>query len=176
MSKAFDKLSALNKWLEDQGVDGEVDFGPPIKAAAIAKAEKGLGVRLPPSYVDFVTTHGTFTISGNLTGCGEGNDSELFEPERIVKETKNYRKEFKDDASDDQKIANDGLFFASDPNDERYFVFVISSAEANGEMKARYYDYQDPANTDGWFEGNCTFDDVIDQLIETVKDNSQQDE
>lgn len=65
-----------------------------------------------------------------------------------------------------------GLVFCADPRGEYFHLFVLSGAGADGEMKTRAYDYQDPANTDPWFEGDGSFGSVAEQLCEKVRDNA----
>ncbi len=167
LARAIDEL---NNWLEQQEVEPRVAFGKPVSAADVAKAEAKLGVNLPPSYVDFVTKHGPFHISGALTGRGEGNDTRLLKPADACKETLRHRKEMEQHEDEEsQRILDDCIIFCADPGDEFFHLFVISSADARGEMPTRPWDYQDPGNNDPWHEGDGTFASVIEQLIETVR-------
>jgi hypothetical protein len=127
----------------------------------------------PPSYVDFVTRHGTFSISGAITGRRAGNDAALFSPADVVKQTERHREEL---ATTTQQILNDGILFCGDPCAEYFHLFVISGADANGEMKTRGYDYQDPANTDPWFEGDGTFLSVVEAIAKNVRERALDDE
>lgn len=167
---AKQRLDALNGWLEDNGLDARVEFSAPIAAADIDAAEQELGCRLPPSYRRFVGEHGTFVVSGALTGRGDGNDTCLFPPAALVSVTKHLRAELEASSDEDSAaILVDGIAFCDDPADEFFHLFVVSGAAADGEMKTRGYDYQDPANTDPWFEGDGTFDTVVDGIIATVR-------
>lgn len=130
---------------------------------------------MPRSHVDFVMTHGAFCIDGDLTGRGSGNDTELFSPHRILEQTTRYREMLaKSKDTDSQEILNDGLLFCGDPCNEYFHLFVVSSAnEVTGEMATRGYDYQDPGNSDPWHEGDGTFDSVVEEIAQTVRDNAQ---
>lgn len=168
------KLDELNAWLEEQGVEDRVTFSDPVSSSEVADAEKALGFKLPPSYVDFITQYGLFSISGNLTGRGSGNDTELFSPTEAIEETNHYREELAEfaEGSEDAKIINDALIFCADPLDEFFHLFVISSANTDGEMPTRSYNYQDPACSDDWYEGDGSFESTIDEIIETVRENA----
>jgi hypothetical protein len=154
-------------------VKARVKWRAKVTTAELKEAERALGVALPPSYREFVRGAGTFVSSGALTGRGGGNDTVLFTPAEIVKQTKRYRKELSASSDEDGKqILNDGIVFCADPRDEYFHLFVISGARKNGEMKTRAYDYQDPATTDPWHEGDGTFASVIDGIITRVRDQA----
>lgn len=166
-------LEALDVWLEKCGLDQRVVYSKPIAASAVSAAEKKLGMKLPSSYVDFVTKHGTFEISGELTGRGFGNDTALLAPAEAVKETLRYRKELaKAGDADGREILDDGLLFCADPRDEAFFLFVLSSAKG-GDMRTRLYDYQNPGLNDPHHDGDGTFDSVVDEIAMQVLANTE---
>lgn len=162
-------LDKLNEWLQENGETHTITFSRPISHPEIAEAEKIIGVRFPPSYTNFVTQHGTFVIPGVLTDHGFGNDSVLFSPSQVVEETQRYRKEFtQSEDEESEEIFQDGLVFCADPQNEFFHLFVLSSADETGEMSTRSFDYQDLGNNDPWYEGDDTFDSVIESLIDSV--------
>lgn len=171
------ELDALNDWLEENEVEPRVVFGKPVTAAQVAQAEAALGAKLPPSYVDFVTTRGPLHLSGALTGRGRGNDTRLLTPADVVKETQCYRKEVRLlDDEESRAIVDDGLIFCVDPDGEYFHLFVISSADGRGEMPTRPWDYQDTGNNEPWHEGKDTFASVIESIIATVRKHALEED
>lgn len=167
-------LDELNAWLAEHEIEARVVFTRPVSRTAIAGAERSLGRRFPPAYVEFVTRNGTFTISGSLTGRGEGNDTVLLDPEGAARATAEYRKRLaKSRDTTSQAILADGLLFCADPRGEFFHLFVLSSANAQGEMKTRSYDYQDPGNNDGHRPGGGpgagSFASVIADIAAVVR-------
>lgn len=149
---------------------GGATFSKPVAREELEKAAKRLGVAFPPSYAELVTTYGAFTLSGELTGRGRGNDTSLFPPARAAKETLAYRAKMAKARDEDAKeILNDGILFCGDPKDEAFHLFVVSTRTSRGEMKTRHYDYQDPGNNDPWFEGDGTFASVVTGLLQRVR-------
>ncbi|MGE0550497.1 MAG: SMI1/KNR4 family protein [Kofleriaceae bacterium] len=170
IKRAFDDLNA---WLSASRVAHAVVFSAPIAHAELDAAARRLGVTFPPSYARFVTEHGTFTISGAITGRGEGNDTALLSPRDAVTQTDKYRRWVAEsDDADSIQILQDAIVFCEDPEDEYVHLFVISSADAAGEMNAREYNYQDPATSDPWFEGDGSFATTMSFIIETVRSNA----
>ena len=172
-NKSKGKLDKLSSWLTKNKIEQLIRFSAPISEAEIKKAESVLKEKLPPSYKEFVATCGAFVIPGELTGNGYMNDSALYAPNEIAEQTLKYRKliaKSKDENS--KKILNDGLLFCSHPRNERFFLFVLSGTNKKGEIRSRFYDYQDPANNDPWFEGDGNFDSTIDELVKTVRKNA----
>lgn len=164
-------LDDLNEWLTELDAEERIEFTPvPNAAAELAAAAAYAGRPLPPAYADFVEHHGVFFVSGDLTGRGGGNDTRLLSPAEAVEGTRRYREEaaqFEDEVS--QEILEDGLLFCADPADEYFHLFVLSSADADGEMGVRAYDYQDPANNDEWHEGDTDFLGTITELVGRIR-------
>lgn len=166
-------LDKTNAWISKNDLEYTITFSAVASAADVAGAEAKLGVALPRSYAEFVTTFGNFQISGALTGRGDGNDTALLSPAEVVATTLRLRKEFaKSKDVESKKIVEDGIIFAVDPTGEFYHLFVVSSADKTGDMKTRGYDYQDPANTDPWTEGDGTFAEVVEGFVTQVRDNA----
>jgi hypothetical protein len=162
-------LRELNEWLAAKGHAGRVVFSEAVPGAEVEKAQEVLGVRLPRSYVEFVMSHGVFTIDGDLTGRGSGNDTRLFRPRELAEETARLRQSVSELGDEEgQEVAEDALFFCGDPVDEYFHLFVVSSAH-DGDMPTRAYDYQDPACTDPWHEGDGTFDSIVEGIATLVR-------
>nr|WP_198999800.1 SMI1/KNR4 family protein [Flavobacterium sp. ASV13] len=173
--KAKQLLNELDQWLQENGIEERVLYGKPVTQKEIQKAEKKLGVKLPPSYTAFVTNYGAFEIDGELTGRGSGNSVELLSPDQITEETTEQRtsiNENYDDECPEKEIINDGLLFCGDPIGEFYYTYVISSTDATGEMNARGFDCDDFGTNDHWHEGDMTFYTVVEEIVEQIKEKN----
>jgi len=169
-------LDELDEWLDENEIEPRVVWSPRVKNKDVARAARALGVRLPPSYVELVTTRGTFFIDGDLTGRGSGNDTRLLTPSEIVEHTERYRGEAHEhDGPEQQRILDDALIFCADPKGELFHLFVISSLDDAGEMATRPYDYQNLGMNDGWHEGDGSFASVIEGIVADVEENLVED-
>jgi predicted DNA-binding WGR domain protein len=186
--KAKQFLNDLNAWAAKNGLKENVNFSKPFTMADIEEAEKKLKVKLPLSYVEFVTCYGTFFISGEITGNGWGNDTYLLSPSQVADRTLEHRNDYQqfgenidnynpeeepDSHVEAYRIINDGLMFCACPTDDASYVFVISSADVSGEMKARYFDVDDFGMNTPWFEGDLTFSECVAEIIENIKNQEE---
>lgn len=58
VAAAVERLKSLAEEIEDMSVE----FSTPVSAAEVAKLEKKFELKLPPSYVHFISTYGVFKV------------------------------------------------------------------------------------------------------------------
>lgn len=135
------KLSANDIWnnLADRGA---LVVRRPVTAKEIAAAERTLGVRLPPSYVELVTRHG----APGLSPDGQRSTLHMLSyavltPKEIVRFTKEMRRiepeMFEDEDSVPRVKAQlaKAVFFQIQADMGDGYVFLVDTADAKGEMR-----------------------------------------
>jgi hypothetical protein len=160
---AFGQLCTLQGWYKRQGnaSDRTVRFGKPVSVQDVKAAEKELKIPLPPAYVRFVTTHGTFkiTVDGYVTA--------LLSPKEIVRHTRSLRKEFADSDPDTEEIVADAIPVIGDPVRERYWLFIPSSQKPDHDMATTYFNCDDLCLNDRWDESEefVGFEDLVKEVV-----------
>lgn len=151
-----------------------------VTRAEIKAAEKALGVKLPPSYVELVTSVGAPAIappkrspSKNVENLGYA----VLTPPEIVKYTRLLRRApERDQAEDDEQLEStrkyvDGaIWFQLGANAGEGFVFLLDQPTRGGEMRVGAYshdylyelDWKNPAT--GW----KSFTDSTKHVVEEV--------
>lgn len=132
------KLSPNEQWniLEALGADV---VRRPVTMRDVKAAEKELGFRFPPSYVELVTKYGAPAI-GRKAKHAESLSYAVLLPSEVVRMTKEIRdvspEMFEEEDSFPrvkEQLANAVLFQSSRETSDGY-VFLLDSAKANGEM------------------------------------------
>lgn len=111
----------------------------------IAAAEKALGVRLPPSYVELVTTLGAPAIAVRVPRVDRKNPQNMpyamLLPQEIVRETRRLRRELEADQLDEpedydrvKRELDRAVFFQFGSNAGEGFVWLSDTVDAHGEM------------------------------------------
>jgi len=121
-----------------------------IRPADVAKAEKKLRTKLPPSYVAFVKAHGVFDI--------RGTDGEVYNrllaPLEIAKITLALRRA-------GEEFLDDGLCFQGNVYDDNFYAFRVGSRRKDGEMTVGEWNHDDDSV---WPRRFKTFDEHIGEL------------
>ena len=137
-----------------------------VKASQLAAVEKKLGVKLPPSYRAFVLQHGIFCISGDDEDNYDKVDSQYYRlvpPRFILTATLGIRRYRRHE--DDEELVNDAIMFQSNPYDEDFFAFRISSRRKDGEMTVgEWHDHNDGF----WPRGFTSFDAHLIELCDGI--------
>jgi hypothetical protein len=137
-----------------------------VKAAEVAKAEKRLRGKLPPSYVELVTTHGLFVISGDDTDKYEAVESQynrLLAPVEIAQLTEDMRRHFTEEEDEDNsKFLADAIPFQGNLYDDNFYVFRVSSRrKQDGEMTVGEWYHDEDSR---WPRSFTSFEQHIERL------------
>jgi tetratricopeptide (TPR) repeat protein len=153
---------------------GALVFSKPIAADELAKAEKRLGTKLPPSYVELVTQHGLFKLLwdvpehadeafshakfNKLHGCRA-----LLSPLDIARETLSIRKAYAS-TDDDQTSAQlaESLLFQENYYRDNFYVFRTT----DHSVHAFYHD-----DAFLWSKKQLDFDAHIRRWVQDVLDD-----
>jgi hypothetical protein len=135
-----------------------------VKPADLAKVEQRLKIRLPPSYVSFVTRYGLFVISSEEVDryeeAGDGYDR-LLRPSEMATITRALRRDYAD-FHDDPKFIKDAVCFQCRPYEDDFYVFRVSSRrKKDGELSVGAWSHDEE---NSWGRGFQTFDEHIAKL------------
>jgi tetratricopeptide (TPR) repeat protein len=149
-----DALDRLARAIDAHGHEtyGALVFGPKIAASEVALAEAELEVKLPPSYVDLVTTRGCFKLLwdkpeereaeavaakfGEYRGCRA-----LLSPSQILEQTLQTRKDYREaDDADAAQMLEDSILFQENYYRDNFYVFRSSDG---GEMSVHAFYHDD---------------------------------
>lgn len=145
--------SAIDIWRRLEAKGARVRYRP-VTRADIEKAEAQLKVRLPPSYVELVTTLGAPAVLPRLPPGADPKRAENLDftvliPREIVKWTKELRRSLDPDMFEEpeslervrKQLAN-AIFFQFGLDAGEGFVFLVDTADASGEMKVADYSHE----------------------------------
>jgi hypothetical protein len=161
---ALDRLQAA---LEEAGhpTYGTLVFEP-VKKGELARAEKALGARLPPSYVDLITRRGVFHI-GKRKGT---RFNPLLSPAAIAQHTLDTRAAYAAEVPELAETLADLIFFQGNRYLDNFFAFVVSSKDEHGELgvTAFYHDDHDEiSDAEGDFRSHIV--ELVDEWIDELE-------
>jgi hypothetical protein len=165
IDSALDRLQAALKKAKNPDYK-ELAFTP-VKKTELAKAEKALGTKLPPAYVDLITRRGVFCISD-----GDGGEyNPLLTPAEIAETTINGREACAEADPELGEAVADLIFFQGNLYRDNFYAFVVSSKNKDGEMAIdEFYhdDHYEPGSAKGDFRSHIVelVDGWISQLDE----------
>ncbi|ATB46155.1 SMI1/KNR4 family protein [Corallococcus macrosporus] len=127
VAEAVERLKSLAEEVEDL----TVEFSKPVTAAEVAKLEKKFKLKLPPSYVHFIRTYGTFKV---LHGGRELIGME--EPGFLRAAAPDASDAVNGDDPDVEEAINEALFFqrADDDAVDNFWCFNPRDVTPEGEM------------------------------------------
>ncbi|AKQ68445.1 hypothetical protein A176_005357 [Myxococcus hansupus] len=127
VAAAIERLKALAEEVEDLSVE----FSAPVTAAEVAKLETKFKLKLPPSYVHFISTHGVFKV---LHGGRELIGME--EPGFLRAAAPDPSDAVDGEESEVEEAINEALFFqrADDDAVDNFWCFNPRDVTPEGEM------------------------------------------
>lgn len=149
----MDQKSAIEIWQELQTKGARVRYRP-VTRDEIAAAEKELSLRLPPSYVELVTTLGAPAVLPRLPPRAdptlpENLDFTVLTPAEIVEKTYELRDSiepalFEDPSSVErvQDQLDEAVLFQYGLDAGEGFVFLLDTVDESGEMKVADYSHE----------------------------------
>ncbi|WP_245918739.1 SMI1/KNR4 family protein [Melittangium boletus] len=137
MTEAVERLKVFVSTKEDMSLE----FSQPLSGAEVQKLEKKYGLKLPPSYVRFLNTHGTFKV---LYGGRELIGMELPNELHAVAPDPNDAAE--GDDPDVAEAIEEALFFQRMDDDavENFWCFNPRDRTPEDELGVVAYTHDEP--------------------------------
>ncbi|QSQ20448.1 SMI1/KNR4 family protein [Pyxidicoccus parkwayensis] len=169
VAEAVERLKAFASEKEDM----EVEFSKPLTAAQVKKLEAKYKLKLPPSYVAFLTSYGAFKVNyGGQELIG------MESPEHLHAAAPDPSDASGGDDPEVEEAINEALFFQRINTDsvENFWCFNPRDRNADGELGVVAYYHDDTFGLPQLLGGKHakhfrTFDahivKVIDKFIET---------
>ncbi|NOK00460.1 MULTISPECIES: SMI1/KNR4 family protein [Myxococcus] len=171
-STVAEAVERLKSFVEEKE-DMSVEFSEPVSAEEVAKLEKKYKLQLPPSYVRFIRTHGTFKV---LYGGQELIGME--EPGFLRAAAPDPSDAVDGDDSDVADAINEALFFQRKDDDavENFWCFNPRDRTPEGELGVVAYNHDetfglpqllDTKHAEHFRDFSTHIVAVIDDFIET---------